>query len=357
LVRLFCRLGAATRKRTESDRKLLDSNRQGEHPSGTMALTLVVLSGNTSDQVPLTLDGPRIVVGRAENSDVRLPDYSVSLRHASFRQRGSDYLIVDEGSTNGTFVGPVKLSPQAPRVVRSGDCLRFGRIWVEVRSEPVPATAQFAVAAKELALRLVAEALAANGDSTLARIVIDHGPDAGTELTLELAERRYALGRANTCELVLTEPNCSRRHVEVFLRNSQVYARDLGSKNGTLLSGLPLRSKTETAWPSGATMQIGSDLVRLVDPVAEALCELSQGADEVLSPDEEVPIPSRRPADVAGTDQVKSRTLTASNKHSARRRSEQARSGVSRADLFVGLLALLVLGASLFGLFWLLGSH
>ncbi len=356
-MRFFCRLGAVARRRTESARKLLDRNRRGEHPSGTMALTLVVLSGNTSDQVPLTLDGPRIVVGRAENCDVRLPDYSVSLRHASFRQRGSDYLIVDEGSTNGTFVGPVKLSPQAPRVVRSGDCLRFGRIWVEVRSEPVPATAQFAVAAKELALRLVADALAANAESTLARIVIEHGPDAGGELSLELAERRYALGRANTCELILAEPNASRRHAEIFLRNRQVYARDLGSKNGTLLSELPLPSKIETAWPSGAKMQIGSDLIRLVDPVAEALSELSQGADEVLPPDEEVPIPSRLPQDFAGTDQVKSRTPPATIQHSVRQRSEKNRSGVSKADLFVGIFALLVLSASLFGLFWLLGSH
>lgn len=343
--------------RTESDRKLLDRNRRGEHPSGTMALTLVVLSGNTSDQVPLTLDGPRIVVGRAGNCDVRLPDYSVSLRHASFRQRGSDYLIVDEGSTNGTFVGPVKLSPQAPRVVRSGDWLRFGRIWVEVRCEPVPATAQIAAAARELALRLVAEALAGDEESTLARIVIEHGPDAGAELTLELSEHRYALGRANTCDLVLTESNSSRRHVEIFLRNSQVYARDLGSKNGTLLSELPLPSKTETLWPSGAKMQIGSDLIRLVDPVAEALCELSQGADEVLSSDEEVPIPRRLPQDVAGTDQIPNRTPTATIQHSARRSSEKNRSSVSRADLFVGTFALLVLGASLFGLFWLLGGH
>lgn len=321
-----------------------------------MALTLVVLSGNTSHQVPLTLDGPRLVVGRAENSDVRLPDYSVSLRHATFRQRGSDYLIVDEGSTNGTYVGPVRLSPQAPRVVRSGDRVRFGRIWTEVRTESVPVLTQPAAAAKELALRLVAEALEAAKESTAARLIVEQGPDRDAELALELPERRYALGRAPTNELVLKEKNASRRHAEVFVRNGQVYARDLGSKNGTLLAGLPLPSKTETAWPAGAKMQIGSDILGLVDPVAEALNELEQGADEVLDSDEEVPMPAERASHNA-QDQATGHTPTATMHRRSQRRSEPSHPGMSRGDLFVALLALLVLGASLFGLYWLLGGH
>jgi pSer/pThr/pTyr-binding forkhead associated (FHA) protein len=322
-----------------------------------MALTLVVLSGNTSEQVPITLDGPRIVVGRAENSDVRLPDYSVSPRHASFRQRGGDYLIVDEGSTNGTFVGPVRLSPQAPRVVRSGDQIRIGRIWVEARIESVPATTQSMLAAKELALRLVAEALAASQESTLARLVIDDGPDRGAELTLELDQRRYVLGRATTCDLVLAEANASRRHVEIFQRSSQVYARDLGSKNGTLLAGLPLPSKSETAWPSGASMQIGGDKILLVDPVTEALLELGRAADEVMSPDEEVPIPKQRNKEAVNSDQTPSLLPAPSVRRPTKRAPRSDGSGISKADIFVGLVALAVLGCSLVGLFWLLGGH
>ena len=322
-----------------------------------MALTLVVLSGNTSDQIPLTLDGPRLVVGRAENSDVRLPDYSVSLRHATFRQRGSDYLIVDEGSTNGTFAGPVKLSPQAPRVVRSGDHLRFGRIWAEVRIESVPVTSQPAPAAKELALRLVADALEAANESTAARLVADRGADLGAELALEFGEHRYALGRAAPSELLLKEQNASRRHAEVFVRHGQVFARDLGSKNGTLLAGLPLSSKAETPWPNGAKLQIGSDVFGLIDPVADALSEIEQAADEVLAADEEVPLPTQRAKSVIGMDQATSRTPTATIHRSGRPKTAAQSSGLNRPDLFVGLLAIVVLAASLCGLFWLLGGH
>ena len=75
-----------------------------------MALTVVVRSGDHPTPLKISLDAPRIVIGRGDGCEIRLPDPSVSHRHASIRQRGSDYVVVDEGSTNGTFVGPVRLS-------------------------------------------------------------------------------------------------------------------------------------------------------------------------------------------------------------------------------------------------------
>lgn len=321
-----------------------------------MALTLVVLTGSTGAPARLILDSPRIVVGRAANSDLRLPDYSVSLRHASFRQRGTDYLIVDEGSTNGTFVGPVKLAPQAPRVVRSGDRIRFGKIWVQTLIESIPASSNAALVAREFALRLVAGALNAAGEDTCARLVIRDGADSGAEFVLKDPDQRCVIGRAANCDVVLNETNASRRHVEVFLRSGQVYVRDLGSKNGTVLAGLPLPSRRESVWAPSAELRIGSDRVLLVDPVASALEELERGADDILPPDEEVPVPTEEndgaaPASAPGAP--------------ARRTPPQARTesparnvgSVTRFDLMVAMLALLLLGVSLFGLIWLLGGY
>jgi pSer/pThr/pTyr-binding forkhead associated (FHA) protein len=323
-----------------------------------MALTLIVLTGDPATEHPITVDGPRIFVGRAETCELRLPDYSVSPRHASFRQRGSDYLIVDEGSTNGTFVGPVRLAPQAPRVVRHGDRIRFGRIWVETAIENVPATTHTTIATKELALQLVAKAMAASGDSTVSRIVIRQGIDQGTELSLEIAEKRYVLGRSTNCDVVLDEPNASRRHVEVFARNGQVIVRELGSKNGTKLGGQPLVPDRETLWQAGALLEIGDDHVLLMDPVGDALAELERAADEVMAADEEIPIPSTRrvpvppgPAPSQGSTRSEPPATRASQRPPTSARS------VTRADLFVGLLALGVLATSAFGLYWLLGGH
>jgi pSer/pThr/pTyr-binding forkhead associated (FHA) protein len=316
-----------------------------------MALTFVVLSGNPSEHVPLTLDGPRIVVGRAEGADLRLPDLSVSARHASFRQRGGEYLIVDEDSTNGTFVGPVRLSPQAPRVIRSGDKVRFGRLWVAVHLEALPNALQSKHAARDLALMLTAEALATQEEPLQVSLEVAEGPDQGLVLSLDVEEFRYTIGRSSANELTLAETNASRRHVEVFRRQGRVYARDLGSKNGTLLARLPLGTKNETQWPPNANLQIGRDLIVLNDPVPEALAEIEAAADEVMSPDEEVRVPRT---------EEPTHTLQRREEERPERppvpRSKRA-SGISGGDWVVALIAIVVIGVSLFGLYWVLGRH
>src|SRR5688572_5829701 len=159
-----------------------------------MALTVVVRSGDSDSPPKITFDAPRVVIGRGEGCEVRLPDPSVSHRHASIRQRGSEYIVMDEGSTNGTFVAQVRLSPHAPRVVKSGDLVRIGRIWLELTIEHVVPTQNPNVATKEIALGLVAEALAAQGEASSAKIRVLDGPDAGRELAITDSGRAYVLG-------------------------------------------------------------------------------------------------------------------------------------------------------------------
>src|SRR5260370_31435733 len=101
-----------------------------------MAVTVVVRSEESERELALSFDAPRIVIGRGDGCDVRLPDPSVSLRHASLRQKGGTYMLYDEGSTNGTFLEKVRLPPQTPRMVASGDLVRMGRVWLELRLEP-----------------------------------------------------------------------------------------------------------------------------------------------------------------------------------------------------------------------------
>src|SRR6185503_3907724 len=147
-----------------------------------MALTVVIRSGELKMPATITFDAPRIVIGRGDGCEVRLPDPSVSHRHASIRQRGTDYVVVDEGSSNGTFVGPVRLSAQAPRVLRHHDLIRVGRVWLEVRVEQAVPTANPQATTREIALGLVAAALSAQGEDVSARVRVEDGPDVGREL-------------------------------------------------------------------------------------------------------------------------------------------------------------------------------
>src|SRR5258708_38872961 len=103
-----------------------------------MPLTVIVRSAGGED-ARLTFDGTqRVVIGRGPGSDVRLPDSSVSHRHATLRSQGAQFLVVDEGSTNGTFVGSVRIAQGTSRIVRSGDRVRVGRVWLEMRIDQSP---------------------------------------------------------------------------------------------------------------------------------------------------------------------------------------------------------------------------
>jgi pSer/pThr/pTyr-binding forkhead associated (FHA) protein len=73
-----------------------------------------------------------ITVGRSPNNDVVIEDLRVSKFHAYFRQDGNDFLLVDAGSQNGTFVGEERLAPKAAGApVKPGNVVGFGPLRFE----------------------------------------------------------------------------------------------------------------------------------------------------------------------------------------------------------------------------------
>jgi pSer/pThr/pTyr-binding forkhead associated (FHA) protein len=328
-----------------------------------MALTVLVRSGDSKAPPRITFDTPRIVVGRGEGCEVRLPDPSVSHRHASIRQRGTEYIVVDEGSTNGTFVGPVRLSPQAPRVVRSGDLIRVGRIWLELLVEHIVPTQNPNVATREIALGLVADALAAQGEPAGAKVKVVEGPDAARELAIVEFERRYVAGRGQGVDLVLDDVDASRRHVEILRRGSQLYVRDLGSKNGASLGEKKLESGKDTAWPRGVRLHVGQNRMEYEDPVAEALADLERAADEHMREEDSVDPPTADQESAPPPSELESildepahsvaAPIAEVKKQKAKKAPAPVRGGWTMTDVVVALIAITVLGLSLAGLLWL----
>ena len=319
-----------------------------------MALTLIVRSGDRDRAPRITFDAPRIVIGRGEGCEVRLPDPSVSHRHASIRQRGTEYIVLDEGSSNGTFVGPVRLSPQAPRVVRSGDLVRVGRVWLEVRVEQALPTPNAALATRELALSLVAAALAAEGAPAALRVRVVEGPGAGAELVIDEPGRAYVVGRMASADLNIDDPDLSRRHVELIRRAERLMVRDLGSKNGSKLGDRTLESKQESLWAKGESLVIGQSRLLYEDPVGAALEELEHAADERIKESELIEPPT------AGDSSGAAETAVARKDPpvAPRRRLPEgtAPRGWTPIDFIVALLALVVIALSIAGLVWLMRS-
>jgi pSer/pThr/pTyr-binding forkhead associated (FHA) protein len=327
-----------------------------------MALTIVIRSGeDTPTPAQITFDAPRVVIGRGDGCEVRLPDPSVSHRHASIRQRGTEYVVIDEGSSNGTFVGPVRLSAQAPRVLRHQDLIRVGRIWLEVRVEQAVPTTNPQATTREIALGLVSAALAAQGEDVSARVRVESGPDTGRELSMRELERTYVVGRAPNADLPLADEDASRRHVELRRNGQHISVRDLGSKNGSLLGDKKLEPNRDTPWGLGQKLELGKTTLVLSDPLLDALRELETSVDEPMRPDESVDpprgveapeaMPERRAAEPAG-----GAPLVEVPKRSTAPTTREPRK-VGAADVLVGALALIVLALSLLGLAWVLRSR
>jgi DNA-binding NtrC family response regulator len=105
---------------------------QGGAPA---VLFLLVMSpgGSTSVRVP---EQGELVLGRAEDCDVRIEDAKLSRRHAILRT-GARVEIVDLGSMNGTFVREKRLAPNAAVEVAPGDSIALGStVLVLRRAEP-----------------------------------------------------------------------------------------------------------------------------------------------------------------------------------------------------------------------------
>jgi pSer/pThr/pTyr-binding forkhead associated (FHA) protein len=322
-----------------------------------MSIT-VILRCSDSEESRLTFDGTqRVVIGRGSSSDVRLPDASVSYRHASLRSNGADFVLIDEGSTNGTFVGGVRIAPRTSRLVRSGDLVRLGRVWLELRIEQHPATRDLAMATRDLALLLVSRALAGAGVDRTVRLRVVEGIDQDAVLRLEADGRAYLIGRAPHCDLPLSDTDASREHVRVVRCDVQVTVRDLGAKNGTWIAEARLTEGRDTVWRPAQMMRIGRTVIALEEPVNDALAEIESAADEPFAPEDAIEAGMNDPPKPIATPPVISSSERPACQVDQREPSAagQARRW-SALDVVVMAAALGVLGLSLAGLVWLLRS-
>jgi pSer/pThr/pTyr-binding forkhead associated (FHA) protein len=82
---------------------------------------------------------PELIVGRAhkgQSLDIDLAPHGgsqagVSRRHSRLLRKEDQWFVEDLGSTNGTFVNGVRLSPNQLVALKQGDKLRFGQIEVQ----------------------------------------------------------------------------------------------------------------------------------------------------------------------------------------------------------------------------------
>jgi|HubBroStandDraft_6_1064221.scaffolds.fasta_scaffold478937_2 pSer/pThr/pTyr-binding forkhead associated (FHA) protein len=94
-----------------------------------MAKLVVLSEGMTGQSYELKVD--RTTIGRVDDNTFPIPQPSVSSHHCEIYLRGTDVVVKDLNSTNGTFVNNLQVTTEA--VIKPGQILRLGQ--VEIRLE------------------------------------------------------------------------------------------------------------------------------------------------------------------------------------------------------------------------------
>ncbi len=111
-----------------------------------MPSLLVSLADDT--EVTHELTEAVITLGRVSDNTIHIEDASVSSHHAELILRGTDYVLKDLGSTNGTRVNGRALDPEAETALHPDDQILFGSIATRYVTEagthpqPLPAGAE-----------------------------------------------------------------------------------------------------------------------------------------------------------------------------------------------------------------------
>lgn len=120
--------------------QILDLSRlRGEPETGTtpdrvsapMEASLEVIGGPYAG-ASFAVERAVCSIGRSAQADVRLPDHSVSMNHATLLRKGASWFVVDLRSANGTFVDGSRVAGE--RELTSGSRLRLGNVELAFRA-------------------------------------------------------------------------------------------------------------------------------------------------------------------------------------------------------------------------------
>jgi len=95
---------------------------------------LVVLSAGLNGRTH-ELNVDKTTIGRVEDNTFQIVDPSVSSHHCEVLLRGTDVVIKDLNSTNGSFINNEKISES---VLKPGQTLRLGQIELQLIPEGAP---------------------------------------------------------------------------------------------------------------------------------------------------------------------------------------------------------------------------
>ena len=100
-----------------------------------MVAKLIIASGKRAGRA-ISMKRDKLLIGRAEECDLRPLSEEVSRKHCAIIRKGDDLWVQDLRSRNGTFVNGLKLTE--PKQLADGDLVRIGSLELKVSAAPEP---------------------------------------------------------------------------------------------------------------------------------------------------------------------------------------------------------------------------
>lgn len=216
-------------------------------------LTVVHLDGRV-EELPVTASGLQIGRGKQAGNDLVLSaDGMVSKKHAHLAWEGGRFVLHDDGSTNGSYVGGERLTPGKPMPLADGDELLLGQTRLRLHAPQDSLTVPSPFARPSFA---AGEPKPSGATGPTYRLLTDSGESY-------VLASRMLLGRALTDDIVLVGEGVSPQHARITLREGMVRIEDLDSKVGTVVNGERIPANFPVALYPGDTILLGTLQLRL----------------------------------------------------------------------------------------------
>jgi ABC-type multidrug transport system ATPase subunit/pSer/pThr/pTyr-binding forkhead associated (FHA) protein len=209
-----------------------------------------------------------VVVGRdAARASLVIAHGAVSGQHATVML--DRMMVVDHGSTSGTWVGGHKIVPNQPTPIDPNGIVAFGPVPVPVGmlGRLLQSGAQGAAGAPGPVLGSTVGQPASSMHGTPAPAAAASGGSAEPprkhrtvigELSLDqLQSNIISIGRTPDNQIVVNHPQVSSKHAQIVKAGEQLFLEDRGSANGTFVRGQRLASGQRVPVASGEKVFIG----------------------------------------------------------------------------------------------------
>lgn len=229
-----------------------------------MPKLIVIEKGHESEKV-YSFSHEGIVIGRADDSGVKLVGSSVSRKHAQIQIADNNCFLIDLGSGNGTFLNGAKVSPNKETLLRHGDLISIDNYNLSFNAidEMLSSSFNEITDSDVLEVKLLKKVLRAIDKESIPSIEVLNGNFVGKKFFLTDDIEEVTIGRDESSEFEIREYVISRQHAKILRKNGRWLLEDIKSKNGTYLNN---RRVTQEELHDGDRIALGTIVLIFRNP-------------------------------------------------------------------------------------------